>query len=101
MADELVVRFTTVIGAPFQPATMHTTNQRGFPFFSEWRSVGPGELAIRYPKEQTFGLAVLYEIPGFGRVMTKADNAGKLYRLGGSPLDFRVEAATSKMAAVA
>jgi GH35 family endo-1,4-beta-xylanase len=100
MADELVVRFASVAGTPTVPTVMHTTNRRGFPFFSEWRQMAPGELAIRYAKEQPFGMEVLYEIPGFGRVMTRADNEGKLYRLGDPAVDFRAEAAKSRMATV-
>ena len=74
-------------------------NERGFPFFSEWRQVAPGDWAIRYPKEQPFGLKALWEVPGFGKVIVTADNEGKLYRLGQSsePLDWRVEAAKSKV----
>ncbi|MFP4113834.1 MAG: endo-1,4-beta-xylanase [Spirochaetota bacterium] len=96
MEEQLVVRFTTVRGEPALPRTMYTVNERGFPFFSEWRMVGPGELAIRYPKETPFAMEVLWEIPGFGRVIVTADNSGELYRPGGPPVDFRAEAVSSK-----
>lgn len=95
--EEIVFRMHNVIGKPEPLTIMHTINQRGFPFFSEWRQVAPGEFAIRYPKEQPFGLAVLWEIPGFGKVIVTADNEGKWYRLGQSGvLDWRAEAAKSK-----
>ena len=97
MPEQLIVRFTTPSGKPAQPVTSFTTNTRNFPFFSEWRSVGGGEIAIRYPKEQPFAIAVLWEIPGFGRVIVTADNEGRFYRLGGPPVDFRAEAAKTKM----
>jgi hypothetical protein len=100
MADELLVRFPSAAGTPELPVVMHTRNRRGFPFFSEWRRVAPGEFAIRYPKEQPFALDVLYEIPGFGRAMTLADNEGLLYRLGDPPVDFRLEAAKTRAAGV-
>lgn len=101
MTEQLVVRMTTATGKPAPWTTFFTVNQRGFPFFSEWRKVGPGELAIRYPKEQPLALSVLWEVPGFGRIITTADNEGQFYRLGqGGVLDFRTEAAKSKVAKV-
>jgi endo-1,4-beta-xylanase len=100
MSDELIVSFLTAAGKPMPLSVAYTVNGRGFPFFSEWRAVGHGRVAIRYPKEQPFGLAVLYEIPGFGRIITTADNEGRLYRLGDKPIDFRVEAARTKGARV-
>ena len=48
--EQLVVRMTTATGKPAPWTTLFTINRRGFPFFSEWRKIGPGELAIRYPK---------------------------------------------------
>ncbi|MFH1086284.1 MAG: endo-1,4-beta-xylanase, partial [Chloroflexota bacterium] len=101
VTEQLVVRLTSATGQPIPWTTVYTVNRRGFPFFSEWRKVGPGELAIRYPKEQPFGLAVLWEVPGFGRVITTADNEGQFYFMGQpGVLDFRAEAAKSKVAKV-
>ena len=85
-------------GSPMPLTIAYTVNERGFPFFSEWRKVGDGEVAIRHPKEEPFGLAILHEIPGFGRVITTADNEGRFYRLGDGPIDFRLEAARTKVA---
>jgi GH35 family endo-1,4-beta-xylanase len=101
MTEQLIVRFTTVTGKPANLTTLYTVNQRNWPFFSEWRQVAPGELAVRYPKEQPFGLAALWDVPGFGRIITTADNEGQFYRLGqGQVLDFRAEATRSKVARV-
>ncbi|TVR52539.1 MAG: hypothetical protein EA426_18780, partial [Spirochaetaceae bacterium] len=100
MTDQLVVRFTTPTGKPVPLTTAYTVNTRNFPFFSEWRDLGEGEIAIRYPKEQPFALAVLWEIPGFGRVIVTADNEGEFYRLGGRPVEFRAEAAKTKIGRV-
>ncbi len=99
--NQRIVRFATVTGRPIIPTTLYTVNHRNHPFFSEWRQVAPGELAIRYPKEVPFGIAALWEVPGFGRVIVTADDEGRHYRLGeGAPLDFRAEAAKSKAARV-
>ena len=96
--EELVVRVTSVTGKPARLTDMYTVNARNFPFFSEWRQVGPGEWAIRYPKEQPFGLAALWEVPGFGRCIVTADNEGQWYRLGQpGVLDWRAEATKSKV----
>lgn len=101
MTEELIVRFVTVTGRPFVPTVMYTVNQRNWPFFSEWRAVGPGELAVRYPREQPFGLAVLWEVPSFGKIIVTADGEGRGYRVGqGSVLDFRAEAAKTKVSRV-
>lgn len=101
MAEELVVRLLSVTGKPAPTTIMYTVDRRNLPFFSEWRAVGPGELAIRYPREQPFGLAVLWEVPGFGKIIVTADNEGQGYRVsGGGVLDFRAEAAKSKVARV-
>lgn len=101
MSNHTLVRLTTVTGKPAPWSILYTINQRNLPFFSEWRQMGDGVLAIRYPKEQPFGLAVLWEIPGFGRVIATADNEGRYYDLGeGKVLDFRQELAKSKLAKV-
>jgi len=98
MATDLVVRMRNVIGKPAPVSIMYTVNRRNFPFFSEWRQVAPGDWAIRYPKEEPFGLAALWEIPGFGKVIVTADNEGKWYRADqGGLVDWRAEAAKSKV----
>jgi endo-1,4-beta-xylanase len=98
MPDELVVSIKRTTGSATPLTVAYTVNERNFPFFSEWRSIGPGDYAIRYPKEEPFGLAVLDEIPGFGRVVVTADNEGRHYRLGDKPIDFREEAVKTKVA---
>jgi len=98
MATDLGVRMRNVIGKPAPVSIMYTVNRRNFPFFSEWRQVAPGDWAIRYPKEEPFGLAALWEIPGFGKVIVTADNEGKWYRADqGGLVDWRAEAAKSKV----
>ncbi len=73
---------TTVTGKPLVWTTMYTVNNRNFPFFSEWRQVAPGEFSTRFPKDEPFGLAVLWEVPGFDRVIVTADNEGRYYPVG-------------------
>jgi GH35 family endo-1,4-beta-xylanase len=96
--EELRVQLVSVKGDPVPCDVMYTVDRRGFPFWSEWKPEGPGEVAIRYPKTQPFEIAILWEVPGFGQVMVTADNEGKGYRLAGcKTIDFRLEAARSKV----
>lgn len=97
MNDQLIVRFPSLTGAPAIPTVMYTLDERGFPFFSEWRRLGHDELAVRYPKESPFSLEVLFDVPGFGKLVTAADNAGELYTAGSGPIDFRAEATRTKV----
>ena len=98
MPQQLVVDLTSVKGKPVPCDVMYTVDQRNFPFWSEWRSAGPGQWAIAYPKTEPFGIAVLWEVPGFGKIIVTADNEGKGYRMGEQQaLDFRLEAAKSKV----
>jgi GH35 family endo-1,4-beta-xylanase len=83
---------------PLPVDTAYTVDGRNLPFWSEFKSVGPGEIAIRYPKTQPFGIAILWEVPAFGKVIVTADNEGRGYRLGEQQvIDFRIEAAKSKV----
>jgi endo-1,4-beta-xylanase len=99
MTEQLIVRLVSPKGKPVPWDVVYTVDQRNFPFWSERRSAGPGQLAIRSPKAQPFGICILWEVPGFGKVIVTADNEGAGYRLGeGQVVDFRTEAAKSKVA---
>jgi endo-1,4-beta-xylanase len=99
MTEQLLVRLVSPKGKPVPWDVVYTVDQRNFPFWSERRSAGPGELAITSPKTQPFGICILWEVPGFGKVIVTADNEGAGYRLGEQQvIDFRIEAAKSKVA---
>ena len=58
MAESLYVRFVTPSGRAVLPRVVYTVDQRGLPFWSEWRAIGDGVMAVRCPKTQPFSLAV-------------------------------------------
>ena len=96
MADTFLIRFTTRTGEPAIPTVLYTLDPRGMPFWSEWRRLGDGVMAVRCPKTQPFGIAALWEVSGFGQVIVTAGNHGEGFRLrDGQPSDFRLEAARS------
>ena len=98
MTDQLIVRLLSPQGKPVPCDVVYTVDRRNLPFWSERRSAGPGEWAISSPKTQPFGICVLWEVPGFGKVIVTADNEGAGYRLGEQQVvDFRIEAARSKV----
>jgi GH35 family endo-1,4-beta-xylanase len=85
-------------GEPVYPDALYTVDDRGLPAWSEWCPEGDGIYAVRYPSAAPFTLVALWEVPGFGRVMVKADNAGRGYRVGApGVVDFRLEAAQTKI----
>ena len=98
MTEQLIVRLASPQGKPVPWDVVYTVDRRNFPFWSQRKSAGPGELAITSPKSEPFGICILWEVPGFGKVIVTADNEGAGYRLGKEQVvDFRLEACKSKV----
>lgn len=80
-----------------RPEVIYTLDARGFPDWSERSVRVAGEVHVSGVRTEPFHLSILWEVPGFGKVMLTADNEGRGYEENGEPIDFRLEAARTRL----